>query len=39
MADHVGEDDDGGGGVLGLGEGDVGGDLGGWLDCGLGKSW
>jgi hypothetical protein len=32
MADHVGEDDDGGGGVLGLGEGDVGGDLGGWLD-------
>lgn len=27
MADHVGEDDDGGGGVLGLGVGDVGGDL------------
>ena len=32
MADHVGKDDDGGGGVLGLGKGDVGGDLGGWLD-------
>ena len=28
MADHVGEDDDGVGGVLGLGVGDVGGDLG-----------
>lgn len=26
MADHVGEDDDGGGGVLGFGVGDVGGD-------------
>lgn len=26
MADHVGEDDDGGGSVFGLGEGDVGGD-------------
>jgi hypothetical protein len=27
MADHVGEDDDGGGGVFGLGEGDVGGNF------------
>ena len=39
MADHVGEDDDGDGGVLGLGVGDVGGDLGGWLDRVIERIW
>jgi len=39
MADHVGEDDDGGGGVLGLGVRNVGGDLRGWLDREIERVW
>ena len=39
MADHVGEDDDGDGGVLGLGVGDVGGDLGVWSGWEIERIW